>query len=198
MVSTDGHRLSKIDAELAGGPTLSSGVIIPKKGLVEIKRTLDAADKTCRFAVKTPYVFIGAGNITLAVKLIDAEFPPYDAVIPSANDKRVEVDRGLLLDSLRRAQLMSSETRGVKLSLLTDGLRISGDNPDIGEVREEVEAKYGGPEMSIGFNPKYVIELLSQVSDDAVSIELSGELDPVLIRPAGDAGYLGVVMPMRI
>ena len=79
-----------------------------------------------------------------------------------------------------------------------DALKIAGDNPDIGEVREELEASYAGPAVAIGVNPKYVIELLSQMADDTVRLELCGELDPVLIRPAGDARYLGVVMPMRI
>ena len=198
MVSTDGHRLSKVERKLAGAPSLTAGIIIPKKGVVEIKRALDLADKTCQVAVKTPYIFVSAAGVHLAVKLIESQFPPYEQVIPKEHDKTVRVDRHALLDSLKRAQLMSSETRGVKLSLDKGLVRIASDNPDIGEVKEEIEADYDGVELAIGFNPKYVIELLGQVSTDDVELLLSGELDPVLVRPAEDPAYVGVVMPMRI
>ena len=198
MVSTDGHRLSKCVRTLAGGPALSTGVIIPKKGLVEIKRTLDGASGACKLCIKTPYAFVQTGDITLAVKLIEADFPPYEAVVPKDNTNKLLVERHALLDALKRAQLMSSETRGVKFTLAEGVLRIAGDNPDIGEVKEEVEAEYAGEEVSIGFNPKYVLELLSQMDTHQVSIELAGELDPGLIRPVDGDEYIGVVMPMRI
>lgn len=198
MVSTDGHRLSKVDRPLKGGPKLSAGIIIPKKGLVEIKRTLDSADATCRLAVKSPYVFVTAGDLTLAVKLIESQFPPYDQVIPKKNERTVTVDRGLLLDALKRAQLMSSETRGVKVTLGDGVLRIASDNPDLGEVREEVDADYAGDEISFGFNPKYVLELLGQIAHEQIALDLCGSLDPVVVRPASGSEYLGVVMPMRI
>ncbi len=198
MVSTDGHRLSKVERQLEGAPTLTAGIIIPKKGVVEIKRTLELAGATSKVAVKTPYFYLSAGGVHLAVKLIESQFPPYEQVIPKEYDKTLRVDKNLLLDSLKRAQLMSSDTRGVKLSLDKGVLRIASENPELGEVNEEIEADYEGEELSIGFNPKYVIELLGQVRDDDVDLLLSGELDPVLVRPSGDHDYLGVVMPMRI
>src|SRR5688572_8574164 len=197
MVSTDGHRLSKVERNLPSGPQLTAGVIIPKKGLVEIKRVLDGAT-TCKLAVKTPYAFVATEDLVLAVKLIDAQFPPYEQVIPKEHKRAVVVDRHLFMDSLKRAQLMSSETRGVKLSVTSGCLTITSDNPDVGEVREELDADYTGDAMAIGFNPKYIIELLGQMGSDQISIELGGELDPGLMRPLGGDDYLGVVMPMRI
>lgn len=198
MVSTDGHRLSKVERVLKGGPVLSAGIIIPKKGVVEIKRILDSGADTSSLAVKSPYIFVRADDMTLAVKLIESQFPPYEQVIPQKHTKEVVIDRQMLLSALKRAQLMSSETRGVKFSVSDGGLIISSDNPDVGEVREELEAGYQGESVSIGFNPKYVIELLSQMSTDQVILELNGELDPGLLRPLSDDNYLGVVMPMRI
>lgn len=198
MVSTDGHRLSRVDRSLPGGPALTAGVILPKKGVVELKRALDAAAGTCDIAVKTPYFFLRAGELTLAVKLIDSQFPPYEAVIPKSNDKILEVNRSLLADALKRAQLMSSETRGVRLSLAAGSLRVASDNPDLGEVKEEIEADYSGQPLTVGVNPKYVLELLGQIEADRVHVELCGELDPLLVRPVGDDGHLGVIMPMRI
>ncbi len=198
MVSTDGHRLSKVERALSGGPKLSAGVIIPKKGILEIKRALDSVSGACQIAVATPYIFVVARGISLAVKLIDATFPPYAQVIPSDNKNVVQIDRGLLLDALKRAQLMSSETRGVKLTVQEGKVQITGDNPDIGEVSEDIEATCESEVVSVGFNPRYVMDLVNQIANPVIRLELAGDLDPVLLRPDGDASYLGVVMPMRI
>lgn len=198
MVSTDGHRLSKVERTLTGGPQLTTGVIIPKKGLTEIKRALDGVNGACDLTVHQSYVFLRTGDIALAVKLIESQFPPYEQVIPKANDKVVVVDRSGLLEALKRASLMSSETRGVKLSLDKGTLRIASDNPELGEVREDLEVGYAGAALSIGFNPKYFTELLSQITSEQIRLELSGELDPAIVKPAEGDDYLGVVMPMRI
>jgi DNA polymerase-3 subunit beta len=197
MVSTDGHRLSKVERTLPDGPKLSAGVIIPKKGLLELKKVLETGP-SCKLSIKTPHLFVVNDDIALAVKLIDAQFPPYEQVIPKDHKKIVTVDRVRFIDALRRAQLMSSETRGVKVAASKEGMTITSDNPDLGEVREELEADYGGEPIAIGFNPKYVVELLSQMSADQVTLALGGELDPGLIKPLAGDEYLGVVMPMRI
>ena len=197
MVSTDGHRLSKVERTLPNGPKLSAGVIIPKKGLLEIKKVLEAGP-SCKLAIKSPHLFVVHDDIAIAVKLIDAQFPPYEQVIPKDHKKVITVDRVRFIDSLRRAQLMSSETRGVKVAATKEGITITSDNPDLGEVREELDADYGGDPIAIGFNPKYVVELLSQMTADQITIALGGELDPGLIKPLAGDDYLGVVMPMRI
>ena len=176
---------------------MTSGVIIPKKGLMELRRVLDSGPQ-CKLAIKTPHLFLVQDDIAIAVKLIDAQFPPYEQVIPKDHKKVITVDRSRFIDALRRAQLMSSETRGVKVSATKDGVTITSDNPDLGEVREEMEAEYSGETIAIGFNPKYVVELLTQMSSDQITISLGGELDPGLIKPLTGDDYLGVVMPMRI
>jgi DNA polymerase-3 subunit beta len=165
--------------------------------VLEIKRVLDSAT-TCKLAIKTPYVFLQADDLVLAVKLIDAQFPPYEQVVPKAHSRSLVIDRHQLVDALKRAQLMSSETRGVKLAMEAGKLTIASDNPDVGEVREELEADFSGEPIAIGFNPKYVIELLGVMASDQVGLELGGELDPGLFKPLGADEYLGVVMPMRI
>lgn len=197
MVSTDGHRLSKVERTIAGGLKLSAGVIIPKKGLLEMKKVLESGP-SCKLAIKTPHLFLVQDDIALAVKLIDAQFPPYEQVIPKDHKKVITVDRARFIDALRRAQLMSSETRGVKVAASKDGITITSDNPDLGEVREELDADYTGDPIAIGFNPKYMVELLGQMTSDQVTVKLGGELDPGLVEPTGGDTYLGVVMPMRI
>src|ERR1051325_5217452 len=177
MVSTDGHRLSKVERTISNGPKLSAGIIIPKKGLLEIKKVLETGP-SCKLAIKTPHLFLVQEDIALAVKLIDAQFPPYEQVIPKEHKKIITVDRMRFVDALRRAQLMSSETRGVKVAATKDGITITSDTPDLGEVREELEAEYNSEPLAIGFNPKYVVELLMQMTSDQVTIALGGELDP--------------------
>lgn len=197
MVSTDGHRLSKVERSMTAGPKLDAGVIIPKKGLVEIKRALEGSPR-CEIAVQGSHFFLRSDDIALAVKLIDSQFPPYEQVIPKANSNVATVSRSLLLEALKRAQLMSSETRGVKLTFDKGVLRVASDNPELGEVKEDLDVGYAGPSLSIGFNPRYFTELLSQMSCEEVRIELSGELDPGVVKADEGAEYLGVVMPMRI
>src|SRR5262249_3927738 len=169
MVSTDGHRLSKVERTIANGPKLSAGVIIPKKGVLEIKKVLETGP-SCKIAIKTPHLFVVQEDIALAVKLIDNQFPQYDQVIPKDHKKVITIDRMRFIDALRRAQLMSSETRGVKVAAAKEGLTITSDNPDLGEVREELDADYAGDAIAIGFNPKYVVELLGQMTSDQISL----------------------------
>jgi DNA polymerase-3 subunit beta len=202
MVSTDGHRLSKIDRPLEGGPVLAAGIIIPRKGLVEIRRALEAADGQAEIGVANGHLFLRVKDVALSVKLIEAQFPPYEQVIPKENEKVAICPRLLLLESLRRISLMSSDkTWGIKLSIGKGTLKVASDNPDLGEAHEEIEVSYDGAPLSIGFNAKYLIELLSEMEGDEVKLELNGELDPGLIRPVADAAngsYVGVIMPMRI
>ena len=99
MVSTDGHRLSKVERTIPNGPKLSAGVIIPKKGLLEIRKVLDAGP-SCKISIKTPHLFLVQEDIAIAVKLIDATFPPYEQVIPKDHKKVITVDRSRLIDAL--------------------------------------------------------------------------------------------------
>jgi DNA polymerase III subunit beta len=197
MVSTDGHRLSKVDRKMTKGPQLSAGVIVPKKGVLEIKKILDGA-VTCKLAIKTPFAYVQVDDLVLAIKLIDAQFPPYEQVIPKGHKHTVVIDRSQLLDGIKRAQLMSSETRGVKLTFGDGSLAIASDNPDVGEVREELDADYSGEQLVIGFNPKYLIDILGAIQTDQIAIELGGQLDPGLVRPLAGDDFTGVIMPMRI
>jgi len=203
MVSTDGHRLSKVERPLPGAPKLAGPIIIPRKGLSELRRALESAKTTVQLGVHNGHLFARVGETTLSVKLIDAQFPPYDQVIPKGNDKIAIAPRNGLLEALRRISIMSSDkTWGVRLALKKGALTVTSDNPDLGEAQEELEVSYDGEPLTVGFNAKYFIELLTEMGGDEVRVELSAELDPGLVRSADMKGegkhYLGVVMPMRI
>jgi DNA polymerase-3 subunit beta len=201
MVSTDGHRLSKAERDFPSGPKLAAGVIIPRKGLQEISRVLEGVDGPCELGFHQGFVFTRVGPIALSAKLIDAQFPPYDQVIPKESGRKVVVSRTALLDSLRRISILANDrTFGIKLALTSGVLRITSDNPDLGEAKEELEADFqGGKDLLVGFNAKYLIEVVQQIDDEEVQIELGGDLDPGVLRPANPKNdYLGVIMPMRI
>jgi DNA polymerase-3 subunit beta len=202
MVSTDGHRLSKVERPLVDGPKLPQGIIIPRKGLMELRRALETADGPIELGIHNGHLFVRVANTALSVKLIDAQFPPYDQVIPKENDKVVIAPRLATLEALKRISIMSSDkTWGIKLGIDKGELKVASDNPDLGEAHESLDVSYDGPALTIGFNAKYFIELLGEMEGDEVKLELNGELDPGLVRPAESAkggSYVGVVMPMRI
>jgi DNA polymerase-3 subunit beta len=140
-------------------------------------------------------------EVALSVKLIEAQFPPYEQVVPKENEKIAVCPRVATLEALKRISLMSSDkTWGIKFALKKGELRIASDNPDLGEAHEELDVSYDGAPLTIGFNAKYFIELISEMEGDEIKLELNGELDPGLVRPADNTSgsYLGVVMPMRI
>lgn len=199
MVSTDGHRLSKVGQKLPGGPRLASGVLIPRKGVAEIRRALDGREGPCAVGVHQGHFVLKADDVALSVKLGDGQFPPYDQVIPKDNERAVVVGRDVLLEALRRVSIMASDkTYGIRLSADKGILSIEADNPDLGNAREKIEVDYKGPALQIGFNARYFIELLTEMTSPDVKVELAGELDPCIVRPADGSDYLGVVMPMRL
>jgi DNA polymerase III subunit beta len=199
MVSTDGHRLTKIERPLDGGPKLAAGIIIPRKGLMEVRRALETAEGQVEIGIHNAHLFVRVRDVALSVKLIEAQFPPYDAVVPKENEKIAICPRLATLEALKRISLMSSDkTSGIKLAVKKGELKIASDNPDLGEAHEELDVSYDGAPLTIGFNAKYFIELLSEMEGDEIKLELNGELDPGLVRPVDGKSYLGVVMPMRI
>jgi DNA polymerase-3 subunit beta len=199
MISTDGHRLSKVGRQMPGGPVLPTGVIIPRKGMAEIRRALEGREAPCDIGIYQGYFVVKVEDIALSVKLGDGQFPPYDQVIPKENDRVILVGRDALLEALRRVSIMASDkTWGIRLALDKGYLSIEADNPDLGNAREKIEVDYKGAALSVGFNARYFMELLAEIASPEVKLELAGELDPAVVRPGDGSDYLGVVMPMRL
>lgn len=199
MVSTDGHRLGRADHLGATAKLqMSAGVIIPMKGAREVRKLLDGS-KAAKLAVKPPFLFVESDGTTLAVKLIDAQFPPYEQVTPKTCKRTAVIDVEIMKDAVARGALMSSETRGIKLAFTEGTITITSDNPDVGEVTEDVCCEYDDEPMTIGVNPKYLQDALGQMGEGAIAIEMNGVLDQIVVRPAADRdAFLAVLMPMRI
>ncbi|HEU4343606.1 MAG TPA: DNA polymerase III subunit beta [Candidatus Binatia bacterium] len=200
MVATDGHRLAFDEGPL-GSLGLSKGVILPRKGLAELKKLLDAGEEgIVSIGFKENMGLVIKDRVELFMRLIDGDFPDYTKVIPKGNPNVAKIDHHELLQALRRVSILSNERyKGVKMDFADGRISISANNPDLGEATEEVEATYKGKPLSIGFNARYVIDVLGVLgSDGEIEIELKDELSPSVIRKTGVEGYLYVLMPMRL
>jgi DNA polymerase-3 subunit beta len=201
MVATDGHRLSLVDRqiELKGAGMPNHGVIIPRKGLFEIKKLLDMMGGEFEMAVEGSQLIVRHGSTVLMVRLIEGKYPNYQQLIPQNLTNHAHVHRETLLASLKRVSLLSNQKyKGVTLSLAPGRMEISSNNPELGDAKEEIEIRYKGAEIKIGFNARYMLDVLNSFDDDEVDIDLNDQLSPGLMRPHNDSSYTCVVMPMRI
>jgi DNA polymerase III subunit beta len=200
MVATDGHRLSLIERELTGDFKLKSGVIIPRKGLFELKRLLDEAPEAeCQLGFAENSALFKKPGLTMVMRLIDGQFPEYQRVIPKEGEKQVALPKARFFESLKRIALLSAEkSNAVKISLAENVLRVSANNPDLGEAKDEVEIAYKGAEITIGFNARYLMDVLSALESDEVTFELGDDHSPGVLHSPGDRSYTAVVMPMRV
>jgi DNA polymerase-3 subunit beta len=210
MVTTDGHRLSKAEYKLAEGKKLLNfSMLVPGKGIGELRRLVDEAKADRPKGEDVPAVvevasgggsaFFRRDDTVLSVKLVDEQFPPYNKVIPSAQTRKVVASRALLIEALRRISLVASDKSGaVRFGIEPGILRITSENPDVGEGAEELDVDFAGEGIEIGFNARYVLDVLGAISEDEVRLELGGQLDPGVIRPQGPTDFVGVIMPMRI
>ncbi len=201
MVATDGHRLPYYEDfpfEGAGIP-VTKGVIIPRKGVGEIRKVIEGAGPTVDMHLEGNHILVKTANTFLSVRLIDGQFPDYKQVIPNNSTRAVELDRAAFFDSLSRVSLLANEkSRGVKLYLSSGKVEISTSNPDMGEATEQLETPYKGEPLEIGFNAKYLQEALSVIQEPSVVFELNDRMSPGVIRVPGSNQYLSVLMPMRL
>lgn len=199
MVATDGHRLALVERELAGDFRLKAGVIIPRKGLFELKRLLDEAPEAeCSLGFAENSAIFKKPGLSMVMRLIDGQFPEYQRVIPKESEKKLLVRRQSLFDALKRISLLSEKTNAIRLSLSENLLRIIASNPDMGEAKDDLEVAYRGPELSVGFNARYILDVLSVLDCDEVALELGDEHSPAVLHPPGDRSFTAVVMPMRV
>lgn len=199
LAATDGHRLSYADRVVAGKWKLPAGVIVPRKGIMEWRRFLDGATGDFTLRIDEKYIAAERDNVTLLIRLIDGQFPPYQQVIPKDHKWLVTVPRDEFGAALRRVQLVTSERiRGVKFRFSPGHLDISAQNPDLGEAYEELQVGYKGETFEVGFNARYFQDVLNVVADEQLVLELKGELAPCVIRSEFDRDFLAVIMPMRL
>lgn len=200
MVATDGHRLSLVSREYNKDFGLrEGGVIIPRKGLQEVRKLIENNDGRFRVAIEGSQLIVNLATTTLMIRLIEGKYPNYKQLIPQNLSEQLLLHKETLLSSLKRVSLLSNQkSKGVTLNLSSGRLEITSNNPELGDAKEEMDIEYTGKDMKIGFNAKYILDVLSTVTDEQVSLELKDQLSPGLVRPKSDKEYTCVIMPMRI
>ena len=201
LVATDGHRLSMIDKSIEKNENeqLKSGVILPRKGILELQKLAEEGAGNLQLGFMDNNAVVSKDQTVIIMRLVDGEFPDYGRVIPKTNEQKASIAVDPFLHALRRMIIVSSEkSRGVKMNLKNNLLEVSSSNPELGDAREELDIEYQGPELSVGFNARYLLDILQVQDQERINIILKDNLSPGLIKPADEDGYLAVIMPMRL
>ena len=197
--ATDGHRLARYTVTRPEGAAGMPDVIVPRKCVGEIRKLLDEAEGNVEISLSASKIRFQLGNAVLTSKLIDGTFPDYSRVIPTANDKLLKVDPKSLFQGVDRVSTIASEkTRAVKVGLDKDRITLSVTSPENGTAAEELPAGYDADAMEIGFNARYLSDILGQVDGDSVELHLADANAPTLIRESEKSPALYVLMPMRV
>ena len=198
-VATDGHRLAMTRQALPSGAAQMPSIILPRKAVNELRKLLDDFDGDVLIGLSETRAEFRFGVVRLTSKLIDGTFPDYTRVIPVGNDRIMQVDVSAFSAAVDRVSTIASEkSRSVKMGLRSGVLTLSASNTDASSATEELEVSYDGPEMEIGFNARYLLDIAGQVNSDMIEFALADQGSPSLVRAPGDEASLFVLMPMRV
>ena len=198
-VATDGHRLACVESPLPEGVEELAGVIIPRKTITEIRKLLDDnnAEKV-RVSMSDNKVRFVLDDVTLTSKLIDGTYPDYERVIPTDNDKNLEIGVKELSSAVDRVSVVAERTRAIKMLTGSNKVTIITSSPDLGSASEDLEAKYEGESFEIGYNFRYLLDILQEIKGDAVRISFTDGTSPSVIHDTSDSSAIYVLMPMRV
>ncbi len=197
MVATDGHRLALSTRSLGQAIPTATG-IVPRKAVTEIMRVLGTGEEV-QIAITENQFVLQMPNFVMTARLIEGQFPNYDAVIPRTQPGRLAAPRSSLTAALRRVAVMAEErNKPVKLALSPGSLKVTASSQELGEAEEILEVEYAGEEMVIGFNSRYLLEAMAALDKDQVMLEIKDAQSPGVIKSVEDEGYCCVIMPMRI
>ncbi|MDQ7781583.1 MAG: DNA polymerase III subunit beta [Desulfomonilaceae bacterium] len=196
LVATDGHRLALIHGELGIRPV--SNVIVPRKGLAELKRLLESLKGEISLGFEEKNLFVSTDRLMMTVRLIDGDFPDYRKVIPEPSDTIVRVPHSQFTHTLRRVAILTSDrNKGVNIKVSSGKMELKTTHPDLGTARDVMDVEYSGEEFLVIVNAAYLIEAVGVIDTDSVSIEFREEGAPVILRPIPSKDYFNLVMPMR-
>ena len=197
--ATDGHRLARVTVAKPDGADGMPDVIVPRKAVAELYRLLEEVEGTVEVSLSATKVRFGLGSAVLTSKLIDGTFPDYNRVIPTANDKLLKLDPKSFSAGVDRVSTIASEkTRAVKMSVDRDKITLSVTSPENGVATEEIPADYGSDGLEIGFNARYLLDILGEIDGDTVEVHLADAAAPTLLRESDKSNALYVLMPMRV
>jgi DNA polymerase-3 subunit beta len=198
-VATDGHRLARFELPAPKGAAEIPGIIIPRKTISEIRKLLEDSETEVEVSVSDTKIRFSLSSLTLTSKLIDGTFPEYQRVIPTGNDKQLEINRDDLKGAVDRVSTVSSEkTRAVRLSLEKGKLELKVVSPEAGTASEELVVDYKHAPIEIGFNARYIMDILERIEGESALFLFSDAGSPTLVRESDGDAALYVLMPMRV
>jgi DNA polymerase-3 subunit beta len=198
-VATDGHRLAQVELPLPQGAAGMPGIIVPRKTVLELRKLVDESEEEVQIALGETKIRCVIGEAALTSKLIDGTFPDYDRVIPSGNDKVLEVDCKSFAEAVDRVSTISTErSRAVKLTIARGSLVVSATSPENGTAIEELEVRYLDTAIEIGFNSRYLLDITEQIDGEGAQFVMADAASPTIVRDSADASALYVLMPMRV
>ncbi len=197
--ATDGHRLARTEITLPDGAAGMPGIIVPRKTVNEIRKLIDETDAPVAIGLSDTKIRFTLGDTVLTSKLIDGTFPDYERVIPTDNDKQLDVDVGLFAAAVDRVSAISTEkSRAIKLNVEKGTVTLSASSPESGSAVEEVEGSYESTPIEIGFNSRYLLDILGQIEGDTARFAMADASAPTVVRDIGEGGAIYVLMPMRV
>ena len=197
-VATDGHRLALSQVQLDGKKMPEQQVIVPRKGVLELQRLM-SGEGDVDLQLGSNHVRIELEGIRFTSKLIDGRFPEYERVIPQDTSNQLVADRDLLKGALQRTAILSNEKyRGIRLIIRESGVVLQAHNPEQEEAEEELEVKYKGDDIEIGFNVNYLLDALGAIESEEVTLSVVDSNSSCLLREPGKDDSKYVVMPMRL
>ena len=198
-ISTDGHRMSITEAIIDSkvlDSTCSS--IIPKKAIIELKKIVAKTDQIIKICLGKNYLKAQFGSFAFISKLIDGRYPDYQKVIPKNNTKLLAIDKHVLKNSLLRTSILANDKyKGVRLNISQGQLLLSANNPDNEKAEDKIEVQYNDDTMEICFNYKYLLDIISVLSEETITIYLDNPNMSALIKDEKD-NSLFIIMPMKI
>ena len=199
-LSTDGHRLAQILKSVDDlNFSEDQEVIVPRKALTEVRRTADLFGQTVVISFDERVMQFTGGRISFKTRLIEGKFPNCDPIIPKDNTMEIIVNRESFINSLRIVSSISSEKlRPVKLLISQGVLKMESEKADYGEVVDEIEIGYEGDPFQIGFNSRYLLDVLNVIESEDIKLECKNSMSPTIIKSTVDESFLSVIMPLRV
>lgn len=201
FVATDGHRMSFIDIKGEKNEDLKAGIIIPRKGLQEIKKMLFQAQEgdKLEICIEKPRLLVKFKNQTLNIRLIEGQYPDYKSLLPKYKGKEIVISTEAFLSSLKRISVLTSARfKGVNFTFKDNLLYIQFSHPEVGEAFEKLACEYQGEELKIRFNSKYILDILQSIYEDKLKVILRDSQSPGLIQAKDKDNYTCLVMPMKL
>ncbi len=185
--------------DVPGVSVLAEGqsVLIPSRALSELNRILGSAENV-ELRLGEREASFHVGSVDLITRLIEADFPNYRGLIPESHANSLTVSREALLDALRRVKLLAREATPVRLEMSSEGLELAAVTQDVGTAREQLEGTYEGNDLTVAFNPQYLLEGVEVATSDEIVLSTKDELRPAIVRMPGSDDFLYLLMPVRV